>query len=148
MRVLAVGALLLLASGCASIGHPAPLLPQGWSNGVPLSASSTLSKHDGGHEAVLVPNATLARPVSCLTYRGNASATTDSCEVRDAPSYLHAPWMLYARWAGCPGGDWNGCHGASYPEPYKARVVAFDERGEAVAWWDGRSSPTTNHSTE
>ena len=125
-------------------------LPGEWNNTAPLLPSNLLSGHSGWRGAELQPNGTVVRPTSCLAYRDDRSMARDSCGVRDAKYNWesHAEWVLEAFWAGCPGGDWNGCHEQTYPAPYRCRVVAFDAQGHPLAWWDGAVGPHTMHTTE
>jgi hypothetical protein len=125
-------------------------LPPDWQRGIGLNASVMGGSHSGGRWATLYPNGTLEKPSSCKAYRNADHHSRDSCTLRD-PQYsweANKPWLINAGWAGCPGGGFEGCPEGTYPPPYQQRVVAFDQNGTAVAWWDGRPSPDTQYITE
>lgn len=125
-------------------------LPADWDAGVPMLPYQRGGYHSGGRAADLYPVVELARPASCVAFRDEVRHDRDSCEMRDAEYSWEnrSSWVAEPAWAGCVGGGWTGCPGDSYPDPYQQRVVAFDARGKAVAWWNGTDGPHTQHWTE
>lgn len=152
--------LLALLAGCA-VPRGAPVeppmqLPADWDDGVALHTFSADARHSGAFGAEM-ENATLDRPAACRAYRTDMAVAQDTCVVRDPDEYetstrlypsRQGTWVIEADWAGCPGGDFNGCHDEPRPEHGLRRVVAFDAAGIPVAFWDGVLSPGTRFATE
>ena len=152
MRVVVLATVLLLASGCTGRTGPPPdqdKLPPDWNTGVPLLAFQRSATHSGAAGANLYPDGQLRQPATCVAYRDEGRDTRDRCEVRESKYSWEEeyPWLAVADWAGCPGGNFNGCPGP--PEPrYEGRVVAYDADGYPVAWWDGAEGPDMRYVTE
>jgi hypothetical protein len=157
--LLAAAAIPLLLAGCSGTGGVVPppaTLPDGWNGGVLLHAFETFGAHSGAYGANL-NTTSLARPATCQTYRGTSHLAVDGCEVRDPAKYEQpgnvypkgvGAWVVEANWAGCPGGDFGGCHGQPQPGTGERRVVGFDAAGVPVAWWAGQTSKDTRFVTE
>lgn len=144
---------LVLTAGCvqkANEPYTPSILPADWQSGAALHPYGMSGDHGGGRGAALNPVQDLAPPASCRVYRDNETHERDSCEVEvtETTPTWRWPWVVRASWAACPTHDFGGCHDGDYPAPYSQRVVAFDEAGRPVAWWDGKAAPDTQYSTE
>jgi len=142
--------LALAVSGCTlpchTPGHAVGERVDDWQSGVELVSYYSWRYHNGNAGDRLVHNDTdpLPLPASCQAHRGGEKFSKDSCLVRTGPDdewglRPDAAWTLLAAWAGgdC---DADRTRGDS--------IVAFDDAGRPVAWWDGRLDDGASVMTE
>lgn len=141
MRIVTVAALVLLA-GC--IDGPAPKeRPADWDQGVELMFISGFRAHSADEDRQIVPpeGTDVEVPAYCAAYQDGVRKAGDSCTVitpYDPMYWDHGPydWGIEASWDG-RGDDLI----EQERDESRRTVVAFDDGGVAIAYWDTAAHP-------